>query len=114
MKIKRGLKREYERYLKINSNDGYSKCVIVAGERVGCLLDKGLEPEKAFWKGIKDSDITGFMAGCIASAISKFHPRGEEFRKWWNIDNQIKNEGEEANKEKGVTLNPALLTISTK
>lgn len=52
------------------------------------------------------------QAGCVASMVSKCHSRGEEFRKKWNIDNQIQTEGEKANKEGGV-LNPALLTIDT-
>ena len=40
--------------------------------------------------------------------VSKCHSRGEEFRKKWNLDNQIGDEGEKANEGKGV-LNPALL-----
>ena len=114
MKIKKGLKREYKNYVKINSNHFYSKAVIDYTEKVGDLLDKGLEPKEAFWTGVKDSGITGFQSGCIASAIARFHPRGEEFRKWWNLDTQIKDEGEKANKKKGTVLNPALITISKK
>lgn len=42
--------------------------------------------------------------------ISKCHSRGEEFRKKWNHDNQISDEGDKANESGGV-LNPALLKI---
>lgn len=114
MKVKKGMKKKWDKYVKINKDDGYSKCCIDCTIRVGDNLDKGMKPENAFDEGIKGSDITGFMAGVIAGGIAKFHPRGEEFRKWWNIDNQIKDEGERANKKKDAVLNPALVTISTK
>jgi len=61
----------------------------------------------------KAGGITGFMAGCVAQLISKVHSRGEEFRCKWNTCNQIRDEGELANKSKGV-LNPALLRIGKK
>ena len=47
--------------------------------------------------------ITGNMAGMIALLISKYHERGEEFRKSWNTYNG-KPEA------KGV-INPAIITI---
>lgn len=92
MNIKKGLKKEYQNYVKINNDSFYARAVIDCTEKVGDLLDKGLEPKEAFWTGIKDSGIRGFQSGCIASAIAKFHPGGEEFRKWWNLDNQIGDE----------------------
>jgi hypothetical protein len=61
----------------------------------------------------KAGGITGFMAGAVASMISKCHSRGEEFRRKWNKDYQIGGEGDKANEGSGV-LNPALLTIQTK
>jgi hypothetical protein len=60
---------------------------------------------------IKAGGITGFMAGCVASMVSQVHSRGEEFRKKWNKDNQIGEEGDKANESGGV-LNPALLNVS--
>ena len=53
----------------------------------------------------------GRNSGCVAQMVSRCHARGEEFRKKWNVDNQIGNEGDEANEAEGV-LNPALLNIS--
>ena len=44
-------------------------------------------------------------------SITNCHSRGEEFRRKWNKDNQIHNEGDKANESGGV-LNPALLTIT--
>jgi len=111
MKIKKGLKKEWEKSKAMNK-DPYGNAVVIVTEKVGEALDKGLSPEKAQKKGTKDSEITGFQAGCVAQWISYFHPRGEEFRKWWNIDTQINDEGDKANKGGGV-LNPALMTIDT-
>ncbi len=64
-------------------------------------------------KDIKCGGISGFMAGCVAGMISKCHSRGEEFRRKWNKNNQIGDEGDKANESGGV-LNPALLNIGTK
>lgn len=61
---------------------------------------------------IGEKGITGFMAGCIARMVSRCHSRGEEFRRKWNIDNQICDEGKKANESGGI-LNPALLVIKT-
>jgi len=114
MKIKKGLEKKYKEYLEINSNSPYAEAVLICVEKVGKNLDLNMDCKKAFWDGIGDLGITGFQSGCIASAISKYHPRGEEFRKWWNIEYQIKDEGEEANKKEGAILNPALLNVNIK
>ena len=55
--------------------------------------------------------LTGFMAGAVASMISQSHSRGEEFRRAWNVENQIHDEGDKANESGGI-LNPAILNIS--
>lgn len=56
--------------------------------------------------------ITGFMYGCAVSILAQCWAHGEELRRWHNLDTQIGNEGERANKTGGV-LNPALLNIRT-
>ena len=112
MKIKKGLKKEWEES-KTKNKDPYGNAVVIVTEKVGEALDRGLSPKEAEKEGIKDSGITGFQAGCMAQWISHFHPRGEEFRKWWNLKTQIQDEGEKANKSGGI-LNPALLNIETK
>jgi hypothetical protein len=55
--------------------------------------------------------ITGFMYGCVIAGLSKFWIHGEELRKWHNLDVQIHDEGEKANKE-GCILNPTLMTVT--
>ncbi len=111
MKTKKGLKEEWEES-KAKNKDPYGNAVVLVTEKVGEGLDMELSPEKAENYGVKGSGITGFQAGCMAQWIAYFHPKGEEFRKWWNLKNQIKDEGEKANKKGGV-LNPALMTIDT-
>ncbi len=54
--------------------------------------------------------VTGYQAGAGASMLAKLWIHGEEFRKWWNRDCQIGDEGEKAN-ESGGTLNPALMVV---
>ncbi len=56
-----------------------------------------------------DDGITGFMYGMAVVALTQCWIRGEELRRWHNLDTQIGNEGERANASGGV-LNPALLT----
>src|SRR4030095_2156227 len=102
-----------------NNTDGYGGACIKVARRAMEILD---EQAGDFYKDelIKRADdeskaggITGFMAGCVASMISKCHSRGEEFRRKWNHDNQIGDEGDKANESGGV-LNPALLNIRIK
>lgn len=54
--------------------------------------------------------ISGFMYGAAANIIAHTWTYGESFRRRYNLDTQIGNEGEKAN-ESGGTLNPALLNI---
>ncbi len=103
MNIKPGLEEEYEKYVKINSEDEYSKVVISAGENVGKLLDEGKSPEEAE-KGLHGFQLTGYMAGAVVSIINHFHPRGEEMNSFWN--KSLGGTGEEKD-----TINPAILTI---
>ncbi len=107
-----------------NNDDPYGKACVDVARKVMEFLDA--EPNIAIKKGwgnfgvnglisradkvVNTGGITGFMAGAVAQMVSRCHSRGEEFRKIWNLDTQIGNEGEKANKGKGV-LNPALLNI---
>ena len=106
---------EWDNQVKINDDPYGGACVKVA-QRVMEILDEELgefDCHKIICRADDESKaggITGFMAGCVASMVSQCHSRGEEFRKQWNIDQQIGSEGEKANKE-GAVLNPALLTI---
>jgi len=60
-----------------------------------------------------DKGITGFMYGCAVGLLSCVWEHGESLRIWHNLDTQIGDEGERANKNGGV-LNPALLCIKEK
>jgi len=109
---------KWDKHVKINDDPYGGACVRVA-HRVMEILDE--EPGEFDCHKIicraddesKAGGITGFMAGCVASMVGQCHSRGEEFRRKWNIDQQIGDEGGKANK-KGTTLNPALLFIKGK
>lgn len=57
--------------------------------------------------------ITGFMYGAAASIISQCWDRGEEFRRWHNVDTCGPEKGAKANEKPGAVANPAILTIGT-
>jgi hypothetical protein len=106
---------DWNKWVESNKDD-YGKCTVDVAREVMRLLD---EREGDFDchaiiceadKKIDAGGITGFMAGCVAQMVSHCHSRGEEFRRKWNLDNQIQNEGERANESGGV-LNPAFLNI---
>jgi hypothetical protein len=103
---KPGLEKEWEEAVAKNQ-DGYGHAVVDVTVKACKYLDEGLSCKKAEDKGVKGSGITGFMAGCMAQWITYFHPRGEEFRKYWNKQFGIKED------KKGV-VNPAVVTVETK
>ena len=55
--------------------------------------------------------ITGFMYGVAVDILAHVWKHGEELRQWHNLKTQIRDEGEQANKD-GTTLNPALISVS--
>ena len=100
-----------------NNQDPYGKCCVDVAREVMELLDEEpdvpINPHALICRAddaINAGGITGFMAGAVASMVSHCHSRGEEFRKIWNLDTQIHDEGEKAN-ESGRILNPALLNV---
>ena len=98
------------------NKDPYGKACVDVARRVMEILDEVEEFDTHAIICLADDEvkaggITGFMAGCVASMVSHCHSRGEEFRRKWNLDNQLQDEGERANEEGGV-LNPALLNLS--
>jgi len=108
---------DWEKYIEANK-DPYGKACVDTAREVMRLLDEQDDFDTHTIicdadKNIGAGSITGFMAGAVASMVSRCHSRGEEFRKKWNVDNQISDEGETAN-ESGGTLNPALLTVEMK
>jgi hypothetical protein len=99
-----------------NNEDPYGKCCVDVAREVMRLLDGrpgDFDTNKIICEAddkIATGGITGFMAGAVASMVSGCHSRGDEFRRKWNIDNQIRDEGEKANASGGV-LNPAVMLI---
>lgn len=103
--------KKWDKYVEINK-DAYGKACVDVARKVMEYLDKekDFDCHELLCRADEEDDLTGFMAGCIASMVSECHSRGEEFRKKWNINYQISDEGEKANKKGGI-LNPALVTI---
>ena len=107
--------KDWDEWVK-NNTDAYGKCCVDVARRVMEILDegKGFGPHSILCQAgddIKAGGITGFMAGCVAQMVSHCHSRGDEFRRAWNGDVQIGDEGDKANEQGGV-LNPAILNIA--
>lgn len=102
---------EYKQYVEKNSKDGYSKCCVDYAEQWAKLMQieiakgkKVVEVAQETQKPLDYIGITGFMYGCVVSALSHFWIHGEELRKWHNKEYGVSED------KKGV-VNPAVLTI---
>ena len=95
--------KEWEKAVRINQ-DSYGRACMEITSKLGANLDKGLSPAEAEDIAVKGSGITGFMMGMIAQMIWSWHPRGEEFKKYFN--------GEfGTDPEANGIVNPAIMTI---
>lgn len=109
--IKQELVKEFNEW-KEKNNDPYGGCCVAVAEQVmkDFNADTKIDPHKM----INDADdkigaggITGYMAGVVASAVSYFDIRGDEFKKEWNRGYGVPET------EKGI-VNPAIVTITAK
>lgn len=104
--IKPETKDDWIEFTENNCNDGYSCCVV----RATVDMLKAMENPDCSFKEAENEifnekhGLTGFQAGAVASCLSHFAKRGDEFRKYWNSQWGVSEE------EKG-TVNPAVLTI---
>ena len=111
-------KKAWKKWVDANT-DPYGGCCVKVAREVMELLDDVEHEKFNAYKIVLEADklldegITGFMSGCVANMVSVCHSRGEEFRKKWNKETQFKDEGDKANKGKGI-LNPALITFEGK
>jgi len=108
-------KTKWDEWVNNNQDPFGGACVMVA-RRAMEILDEDpneIDTYAIICRADKETGaggITGFMAGAVAAMVSQCHSRGEEFRRIWNKENQIGNEGEKANESGGV-LNPAILNL---
>jgi hypothetical protein len=103
-----------------NNQDPYGKAIYEFAERWANLMEKQIAKGKKLADIAKQTShdaavegITGFMYVAAVQILSEGWVHGEELRQWHNLDTQIRDEGEKANREGGV-LNPTLLSISKK
>lgn len=90
--------------LQAKNQDPYGWACIEVTSKLGKNLDAGMSPADAEKKAIKDSGITGYMMGVIAQMIWTLHPRGEEFKKYFNGEFGADPDAE------GI-VNPAIMTV---
>ena len=102
---------EWEKVVKRNSTDAYGKCCVDVARGVMKDLDKVDAFDcHAIICGQKEAKgLSGYQAGAVASMVSNFHTRGEEFRKQWNNDVGIRG-------GRGVdgVIDPSTITVRSK
>lgn len=119
MKLKN--EKEFYDWFATQKNDGsgigYGEIIFHYAWRWALLMEYLMDEGYTFDEMARDAShiadvegVSGFMYGCAAAVISQCWIYGEEFRRWYNLDNQLVDEGEQANENGGV-LNPALLRI---
>jgi hypothetical protein len=93
----------WQDYVEKNQDSYGFGCIEVAS-KLGKNLDDGMTPAEAEKAAVKGSGITGFMMGAVAQMIWQMHPRGEEFKKYFN--------GEfGADPDADGIVNPAIMTV---
>lgn len=119
MKILEGKEQEYQDW-KAKNTDGYGAGIFAYAESWAELMEARIDAGEKIADVAEETShnaepkgITGYMYGASVGVLSLCWEHGEELRQWHNLDAQIGDEGEKANKEGGV-LNPALLNISIK
>lgn len=120
MKIKFFRILQFRKMKKKNQTNSYSKRVVSYAEKWAVGMQRAIKNGKEI-SDVADelshfvdyNGITGFMYGCAAGILSHYWKYGKEFRHWFNLQNQISDEGEKATK-KGRILNPAVLHIVPK
>lgn len=80
--IKQGLDERWQNYVFVQMKYPYSRKGIEASLRIMGSLSAGKTPEEALFS-TRDIDISTFLGGHVALAVSLLHPRGEEFKKYY-------------------------------
>lgn len=106
--VKPELADEWRQYAETNSQDGYSGAVVEGTVQALQALADGKTPEEA--EKACTAAETGFQFGCMAKGLSRFAPRGDEWRAYWNRKYVSEERAAEADTSGGVA-NPAILTI---
>lgn len=102
---------------KGNNTDPYGNAIFQFAERWANMMEERmsegekLEDVATECSCVADTEgITGYMYGAAVAILAQCWVHGETLRWWHNLDCQVENEGEAANKD-GTVLNPALITI---
>ena len=112
MKIKKSAEQAYQKFVEINSDNGYSYSVVTYMNRWADLMEAEMRKGKSLPDIAEQTShdantdgITGFMYGCAVAALSGFWEYGEELRVWHNAQHGYHGDG---------VVNPAILTVRAK
>lgn len=102
---------------KSRNTDECSTAIFSYAERWADMMEADMTSGKKLEEIAKETShtadiegITGFMYGAAVSILAHCWIHGEALRIWHNLDKQIGNEGEDANRGGGV-FNPAVMDI---
>lgn len=117
--MKRNSQEEWDKGIANQEGDAYGLACFDYAEKWADLMEPHVEAgedfstfaEEASHKANVGIGVSGFMHSMAALILAKSWVHGEAFRLWFNIHEQIGDEGERAN-EKGTILNTAILNIS--
>ncbi|MDE7104967.1 MAG: hypothetical protein K2O36_03710, partial [Ruminococcus sp.] len=101
-------KKEWDKIVEINKDDGYGMGVIRYAEKWAGLMEEQISNGKTVYdcaeKTSHDADtegITGFMYGMAVNILSQVWEHGEDLRKWHNKEYGYEGKG---------VVNPAIIT----
>lgn len=87
-KIKPELIEKFKIIMGNNCMDPYSFACVEGTIKVIGALDRNRTVKDACDEML-DMGLSGFMAGEIAGIVSRYHQRGDEFRKFWQEANKV-------------------------
>ena len=108
-------KAAWQKSVRINSGDPYSKGVVDYARRWANRMEKAMKAGETLEAcagrtshEANTNGITGFMYGAAVHTLAKCWKHGNQLRIWHNASYGVDDE-----KAKGGTVNPAVLTIDT-
>jgi len=109
--------KAWREHRRANAGSPYGMAVLDYAERWANMMEaeieRGMALEECAQQTSEEADtegITLFQYGCAVSILAQVWAHGEKLRRWHNLREQLRDEGEEANR-RGTVLNPAILKV---
>lgn len=122
MKLKDPAK--WDAFVANNRANAYSRCVVdfarawaeAIEARLGQNIDLADSARKTFPEvnrlDLARGGITGLQYGCVVAVLAAVWEHGEALRRYHNLEIQFGDEGERANEQPGLVLDPAMIQVN--